>query len=168
MKIIYTPLTMENSKEFFHLASDERVAATMRFDCPHTIDESNRILADYTSEGNRAFAIRLQSGDDLIGVFAFKSEPGEDTADLSQMLVPEQWGKGIGNQVVHDMVELARKEKWYKALEGHVLEKNTASCRMAEKSGFREKERHRFRSMTEDLIVYRLEIQEDTDNAGRD
>ena len=149
---------MKDSKEFFKLAGDERVAATMRFDCPHSIEESDLILADYISGCNRAFAIRFQPDGELWGVFAFKAEPGSDTADLSQMFVPEQWGKGLGNQLVHDMVELARKEKWYKALEGHVLEKNTASCRMAEKNGFREKERHHFRGMTEALIVYRLEI----------
>ena len=157
-KILYAPLTMKDSKEFFKLAGDERVAATMRFDCPRSIEESDLILADYISGCNRAFALRFQPEDELWGVFAFKAESGSDTADLSQMFVPEQWGTGLGNQVMHDMVELARKEKWYKALEGHVLEKNTASCRMAEKSGFREKERLHFHGMTEDLIVYRLEI----------
>ena len=157
-EILYEPLTMEDSEEFFNLAGNESVAATMRFDCPHTRAESDLILADYISGSNRAFALRFQHGAELWGVFAFKAETGSDTADLSQMLLPEQWGKGLGNQIVYDMVELAGKKKWYKALEGHVLEKNTASCRMAEKNGFREKERHRFRGMTQDLIVYRFEF----------
>ncbi len=60
MKILYTPLTMEDSEEFYRLAGDERVAATMRFDCPHTREESDRILADYIGEGNRTFALRFQ------------------------------------------------------------------------------------------------------------
>ena len=149
---------MEDREEFFRLAGDRRVAATMRFDCPHTIEESDRILADYISEGNRAFALRFQPEDRLWGVFAFKGAPGADTADLSQMQVPEQWGRGLGHQVTSDMVALARREKWYRALECYILETNTASRRLAEKNGFREKERHRFPGMAEDLVVYRLEL----------
>ena len=155
-KILYTPLSMADSLEFFRLAGDERVAATMRFDCPRTTEESDRILADYISGGNRAFALRFQPEEPLWGVFAFKGGP--DTADLSQMQVPEQWGRGLGHQITSDMVALARKEKWYKALECYILETNTASRRLAEKNGFREKERHRFPGMTEDLVVYRLEL----------
>ena len=52
-KILYTPLTMADSLEFFRLAGDQRVAATMRFDCPRTIKESDRILADYISGSPR-------------------------------------------------------------------------------------------------------------------
>lgn len=157
-KIVYAPLTAEDCEEFFHLTGDPRVAATMRFDCPHTLEESNRILADYLSGSNRVFALRFQPESRLWGVFAFKAVPGSDTADLSQMQVPEQWGQGLGSQVLQDMTELARKERWYKALECHILETNTASRRLAESHGFREKERHRFSGMTEDLIVYRLEL----------
>lgn len=158
VKILYTPLTMEDSEEFFHLAGDERVAATMRFDCPRTREESDRILTDYLSVGNRTFALRFQPDGELFGVFAFKSEVGADTADLSQMLAYEQWGHGLGNQVISDMLELARKEKWYKTLGGYILETNTASRRMAERCGFREKERRRYPGMTEDLVIYQLEI----------
>ena len=158
MKILYTPLTMENSEEFYHLAGNERVAATMRFDCPHTKEESDRVLADYLSKGNHPYALRSEPDGELWGIFVFKGGPETDTADLSQMLLPEKWGHGLGNQIVHDMVELARKEKWYKALEGYVLETNTASRRMAEKSGFREIVRYRFPGMKEDLIKYRLVV----------
>lgn len=156
MNVIYTPLTMNDSEEFFRLAGDKRVAATMRFKCPQTIAESDRILADYVSEGNRTFAFRSETDGELQGVFAFKEDPDSDAADLSMMMVPEQWGQGLGNQVVSDMVELARKKKWYKAMEGYVLETNTASRLMAVKNGFCEKERHRFPGMTEDLVVYRI------------
>lgn len=158
MKILYSPLTMEDSEAFFHLAGDERVAKTMRFDCPHTREESDQILADYLTEGNRTFALRFQPEGELWGVFAFKGKPDAPTADLSQMLAYEQWGHGLGNQVISDMVELARKETWYNALEGYILETNTASRRMAERCGFREKERRHYPGMTEDLIIYRLEI----------
>lgn len=51
---------MEDGEAFFHLAGDKRVAATMRFDCPRTREESDRILADYLSEGNRTYALRFQ------------------------------------------------------------------------------------------------------------
>lgn len=158
MKIVYTPLTMEDSEGFFHLAGDERVAATMRFECPRTREESDRILADYLSEGNRAFALRSEPEEELWGVFAFKSELGSDAADLSQMLIPQRWGHGVGGQVLGDMVELARKEKWYKTLCGFILETNTASRRMAEHCGFQEKERRRYPGMTVDLVIYQLEI----------
>ncbi len=160
MKILYTPLTMEDGEEFYHLAGDEQVAATMRFDCPHSREESDRVLADYISEGNRTFALRFQPEEKLFGVFAFKSEAGSDAADLSQMLIPEQWGHGLGNQIISDMVELARKEKWYKTLGGYILETNTASRRMAERYGFRETEHRRYPGMTEDLVIYQLELEE--------
>ncbi len=160
MKILYTPLTMEDGEEFYRLAGDEQVAATMRFDCPHTREESDRILADYIGEGNRTFSLRFQPDEELFGVFAFKSEAGSDTADLSQMLVPEQWGHGLGNQIISDMVALVRKEKWYKTLGGYILETNTASRRMVERSGFQEKERRRYPGMTEDLVIYQLELEE--------
>ncbi len=158
MEIIYTPLTMGDGEAFFRLAGDERVAATMRFDCPGTREDSDRILADYISDGNRSFALRFREKEELFGIFAFKSEIGSDTADLSQMLLPEHWGQGLGNRVIADMVALARKEKWYKRLNGYILETNTASRRMAERNGFGEKERRRYSGMTEDLVIYQLEL----------
>ena len=154
----YTPLTLADSAEFFLLAGNERVAATMRFDCPQTRAESDAVLAAYIAAGNRAFAIRSQPGTPLWGVFAFKVNPASDAADLSQMMLPQKWGQGLGKQVLSDMIRLAQKEQWYKALEGYVLETNIASRRMAERLGFFEKQRHRFDGMTEDLIVYRLEL----------
>ena len=157
-EILYTPLTMADGEEFFHLAGNERVAATMRFDCPKTREESDRILSNYLAGGNRAFALRSHPEEALWGVFAFKGGEESGIASLSQMFLPEKWGRGLGNQVLHDMVALARREKWYRELEGYVLESNTASRHMAEKSGFQEKERHRFPGMTEDLIVYRLAV----------
>ena len=157
-KILYMPLTMEDGEEFYRLAGDEKVAATMRFDCPHTREESDRILSDYLSEGNRTYALRFQPDGPLWGVFAFKAGANADVADLSQMLIPEEWGHGLGNQIIRDMSELAEKEKWYKALECYILETNTASRRMVQKSGFREKERKRFPGMTEDLVIYRLNL----------
>ena len=158
MEIIYTPLSMADHEEFFHLAGNERVAATMRFDCPHSLAESDAVLADYLSEGNRTFALRFPSEPELWGVFAFKSTPGSTAADLSQMFVPEQWGHGYGNQVMHDMVALARQEKWYKTLGAYILETNTASRRMVEKNGFHKAKRLRFPEMTEDLVVYQLDV----------
>lgn len=157
-KIVYTPLTGKDSPEFFHLVGDPRVAATMRFDCPRTMEESDRILEDYLSEGNRAFALRFQPEEPLWGVFAFKAATGSDTADLSQMQAPRQWGQGLGGQVLSDMTALAREKKWYRALECYILESNTASRRLARSHGFLETERHRFPGMTEDLVVYRLEL----------
>ena len=157
MSIIYTPLKPEDSSEFFCLAGNEKVAATMRFDCPKNIEESDKILESYISQGNRTFAIRSEEGQ-LWGVFAFKADIGDEVADLSQMFLPSKWGKGLGNQVLTDMVTLAKKEKWYKALEGYILETNTASRKMAERMGFTEKVRHRFPGMTEDLVVYHLDL----------
>ena len=149
---------MADRGEFFHLTGNPQVAATMRFDCPRTLEESDRILENYISGGNRTFALRFQPEAPLWGVFAFKADPGSDTADLSQMQVPEQWGQGLGSQVLSDMVALARREKWYRSLECYILESNAASRRLAQSHGFHEKERHRFPGMTEDLVVYRLEL----------
>ena len=154
----YQPLSIEDGEDFFHLVGDERVAKTMRFDCPKTREESDRILADYMSEGNRSFALRTESDGKFQGVFAFKTENGQDTAYLSIMLMPEMWGHGQGSHVLRDMVELARENHWYHALEGYVLESNLPSRGIAERNGFTEKERHRFPGMTEDLVVYRMEI----------
>ena len=156
MTIHYAPLTRADSAAFFRLTGNPQVAATMRFDCPRTQEESDQILETYLAEGNRTFALRFEPEGELWGVFAFKGSGG--TADLSQMQSPDQWGRGLGEQVLRDMIALARREGWYRALEGYVLASNTASCRMAERSGFHEKERHRFPGMTEDLLVYRLEL----------
>ena len=158
MEIIYTPLTMADCEEFFHLAGNEQVAATMRFACPHTRKESDAVLADYLSAGNRTYALRFPGQSKLWGVFAFKSTPGSDSADLSQMFLPEQWGHGYGNQVLREMVALAKQEQWYKTLGAYILETNTASRRMVEKNGFRERQRLRFPDLTEDLIIYQLAL----------
>lgn len=156
MEIQYRPLTRADGAAFYQLIGQEKVAATMRFDCPHTQAESDQILETYLAEGNHTFALRFEAHGALWGVFAFKGSG--DTADLSQMQSPEQWGRGLGEQVLRDMIALARREGWYRALEGYVLASNTASCRMAQRMGFHEKERHRFPGMTEDLIVYHLEL----------
>ena len=156
MNIVYEPLKKEDSEEFFRLVGDPRVAATMRFDCPRTLQESDRILADYMAPENRSFALRFRPGEPLWGVFSFKEADEAGTVDLSQMQTPDQWGHGYGKQVLMDMVALARKEKWYSALQCYILESNTASCRLAEKGGFCQKARHRFPGMTEDLLVYQL------------
>ena len=158
MKIIYSPLNTNDSEDFFHLAGDERVAATMRFDCPRTKEESDIILADYVSKGNKTFALRFQPEGEMFGIFAFKKNGESGSYSLSHMILPKYWGKGLSKQVLKDMLELAREKKGHKVLEGYVLETNTASCKIAEKNGFKEKERNRFSGMTEDLIVYRLEL----------
>ncbi len=158
MNIVYKPLTMDAKEDFYTLAGDERVAATMRFDCPKTLDESTRILEDYISDGNRAFAIRSKADEKLLGIFAFKSDPGSDTADMSLMLAHDVWGLGIGGKVIGDMVSLAKKEKWYATLCGYILETNTASRAIAVRMGFSEIARKRFPGMMEDLVVYQLEI----------
>ena len=158
MEIIYEPLQMSDSAAFYRLAGDPRVAATMRFDCPRSAAESDAILEDYLSDGNRSFALRFPGEPGLWGVFAFKSEPGSDSADLSEMFVPAQWGRGLGGQVLHDMVELARRKGWYRTLGAYILETNTASRRMVERNGFTECRRLRFPGMTEDLVIYQLEL----------
>ena len=158
MELVYTPLTMEDHQEFFRLAGDPRVAVNMRFDRPETPEDSDRVLADYLAEGNRAFGIRLQPEGTLIGVFAFFKETSPEVADLSEMLLPEYWGRGLGQQILTDMTGLARTENWYRFLDGYILQHNSASRKMAQSIGFREKERLRFPDLTEDLIVYRLEI----------
>ena len=158
MRILYEPLTPEDGAEFFALAGDPRAAASMRFACPRTRQESDRILADYLAGENRAFALRFRPGEPLWGIFAFRCEPGADTASLSQMLAPEQWGRGLGGQVLREMTALARREGRYRALEGYILEHNIASRRMAASAGFREERRLRFPGMTEDLVVCRLEL----------
>lgn len=158
MEIIYTPLTMADSRAFYQIAGDERVAATMRFECPRTQTESDAILSDYLSAGNRCYGLRFPENPKFWGVFAFKSKPGSEEADLSLMIDPQQWGKGLGKQIIRDMIALARKEHWYKTLGAYILETNTASRRMSEGNGFSEIRRLRFPDMTEDLIVYRLEI----------
>ena len=155
MEIQYRPLTRADGAAFYQLIGQEKVAATMRFDCPRSRAESDHILEEYLCPDNRTFALCSPQGA-LWGVFAFKG--AGDTADLSQMQAPAQWGRGLGAQVLRDMIALARREGWYRALEGYVLETNTASRRMAEKNGFREKDRRRFPGMTEDLLIYRLEL----------
>ena len=72
MKILYTPLTAADGEEFFRLAGDERVAKTMRFSCPRSRAESDRILADYLADGSRTFALRSPENGRLWGVFAFR------------------------------------------------------------------------------------------------
>ena len=156
MTIHYAPLTRADRAAFFRLTGEEQVAATMRFDCPRTQAESDQILETYLAPGNHTFALRFEPDGEMWGVFAFKGSG--DTADLSQMQSPAQWGKGLGEQVLKDMIALVRREGWYRALEGYVLASNTASCRMAQRSGFHEKERRRYPGMTEDLIIYRLEL----------
>ena len=156
--ILYTPLKNSDSEDFFTLAGDERVAATMRFDCPKNKEESDEVLKYYLSEENLSFAIRSESHGQMWGVFAFKGSENKDTASLSLMLLPSMWGQGLGTRIIEDMADLAKKEKLYKALEGNILEGNTASRKMAERNGFKEYKRNRYPGMKEDLITYRLEI----------
>lgn len=158
MQLIYEPLTIENSKEFFHLAGNRKVAETMRFTCPSDREESDLILRSYLAPGNRTFAVRMEKQGRIIGVFAFKSGEPLQTADLSVMIEPELWGRGTGQQIMEDMTELACEKKWYTVLEAYILESNLSSRRIVEKNGFSEKERYGFPDLREDLIVYRREL----------
>ena len=73
----------------------------------------------------------------LIGLAEFYDyKPSGIAVSIGYRLLPEYWGRGLGTQVVHDMLDSVRKNTEAALVTAHVMPENIASSRCLLKNGF--------------------------------
>lgn len=159
--LLFRPLEPADAAALFSLTSDERVARYMRFDTHHSLRQTEELVAEYNAPENRGFLILSKPSGHLVGLFALKAdqeEPG--TYSLTTFTAPSYWNRGYATEALQVMLPYAREILNAKALTAYVVERNTGSRRVLEKSGFSVFHRLEFPDLEGGLLVYRLRLTE--------
>ena len=110
---------------------------------PYT-EADGRAFIDLTLEKRKQFGHPMEWGirkpkAELIGVIGFlgKSKKDPDKEEMGYWLGKPYWGQGIMTKVVKKLTEHALQEYKYQRIEMNIFSFNDASCRVADKAGYR-------------------------------
>jgi RimJ/RimL family protein N-acetyltransferase len=83
------------------------------------------------------FALRQAATHELVATFGFHSISAlNGSAEVTYVVRPEQWGRGVATAVCAAAVRWGFKERGWVRIQATVLEPNVASLRVLEKCGF--------------------------------
>ena len=157
-KTFLRPLTEADIDTIYSLTSDPRVAEYMRFSTHTSRREAEELFFEYTRPDSLGWLICLTQDSSPVGVAALKPEENEpDVRSMSVFLYPDCWNKGYSTETVRHMITAAAAEK-IRCLKAYVVQDNTGSCRVLEKSGFSLKEILHFPDMSSGLCIYTLQL----------
>lgn len=140
-RLILRPPALTDAQALRSIASDPRVAlttASIRHPYPAGAEQEliRAIIAD--EEPNRvrlAIAERDEPGT-LIGLIGCHPR-GADAAELTYMVSPDSWNRGIATEAAKKVIEWAFTEGPFQTIAASALASNRASERVLEKAGFR-------------------------------
>ena len=147
MKIIETDrfilrkVEKDDNNYIFEILCDEEVIQNLNMDIHKNIEDTNKLIEDYLLEnmkGNKyPIAIVDKKTKKFIGVFLIKIDLfDEDCFEFTVYIGKKYWGKGIYTEVLPYMVKFAFEKIKTGNFRGFVMEKNIASSKVLEKSGF--------------------------------
>lgn len=125
----FTSMDFDN---YYKLVGNEKVMAMITeraIPLDEALENYNLILNNnqlHNSFGN--FKVMDISTNKFIGSALLKvKEPSSTEAELGYMLLPDYWGKGIGNEVAKMLIEKAKAEKQINKITAIIDPNNTAS-----------------------------------------
>lgn len=135
----------DDATQIVHSLSNRLVAKQLRqVPTPYTMADAMAWLDDLEDEGSHSetapirWALRDTSSGKLIGGFSLRPAATAGTYSLGYWLAIEYWGKGIMTRAVAEVLGIVRKEvPKVQVVTAIVRERNCASQRVLEKSGFR-------------------------------
>lgn len=147
MKIIETKrfilrkVEVKDAEKIYSILSNEKVIETLNMDIQKSIDDTYKLLNSYFYEldkkTNFPFAIIDKESKEFIGVFLIKLDLyDEDCFEFTIYLDENYWGQGTYKEVLPYMIKFAFEDIGTGNFRGFVMEKNIASAKVLEKSGF--------------------------------
>ncbi len=149
------PLTQADSGALFAITSQQRAAQFMRFGAHTSLQQTRDLIAEY-EKGRYGFAIVEKETGRFLGYTAMKEGGTQGAYNLSILLDPSCWNKGVATFALRRMVALAQKDGSIKRLEAYVVAENAASRRVLEKQGFFVWDRPGQEDLPPGLLRYRL------------
>ncbi len=131
-------LAPEQAEAIQRLASDARIAATTRIPHPYPEHGARDFIAAQIEARQRgtAWTFAITDQDELVGVCGIEGIGGEDPPELGYWIGAPYWGRGYATAGVKLLLEFAFQNLLLDQVRAHALERNTASRRVLEKSGF--------------------------------
>ena len=131
-------LAPEQAEVIQRLASDARIAATTRIPHPYPEHGARDFIAAQIDARQRgtAWTFAITDGDELVGVCGIEGIGGEDPPELGYWVGAPYWGRGYATAGVKLLLEFAFRNLLLDQVRAHALERNAASRRVLEKSGF--------------------------------
>ena len=135
-------ITEEDTRAIVTLRSDPNVYKF--FVSPHQITDKEHLTwykNNYLFNDNRIDWIAFDAADNLVGVFGIKRETKDSKeAEVSYILLPEQYGKGYAAEAVNRLMQFCKDEWNCGSVIAEVHNENVISIRFAERLGFGKKE----------------------------
>lgn len=133
----------KNDKEYiFNILSNPNVITNLNMKKPNDITDVEKLIEDYLEENKKGnkypFAITDKVTNRFLGVFLIKLDLYDDDCYECTVYIDEkEWGKGIYTEVLPYMLKFAFTEIKTGNFRAFVMEKNKASQRGLEKTGFK-------------------------------
>lgn len=127
--------------DIYEILSNPNVITNLNMNIHNTKEDTMVLLENYKTEfksGNKLPLVIIdKSSNEFIGVFLIKLDLYNDNAyEITVYLKEKFWGNGIYSEILPAMIKFAFEVVGTQNFRGYVMEKNIASAKGLEKSGF--------------------------------
>ena len=141
-RYIMRKIEKTDDENVFKILSDSEVIQNLNMKKHENIEDTRNLIDNYLEElekGNKyPFAIIDKKTKEFTGVFLIKLDLyDEDCFEFTIYLNKKNWNKGIYTEVLKYMIEFAFETIQTGNFRGFVMEKNEASSKVLERSGFK-------------------------------
>lgn len=153
---------IDDAESLYKYASDGRVSELALWPRHTTVEMSRKVIEDYFLPNDYCFAITLKDTGEAIGCIGFVPcgdehyAVGEHECELGYWLGFDYWNKGIVTEAVEAFIVYSRECLGLESLLITVDKRNVASCRVAEKCGFKFVSDYEYDGV--DSKAYRLDL----------
>ncbi len=161
-RVVLGPLSQDDAPAFFAYRGDPEVRRYQSFE-PSSLTDATAFIAKLattpfgTPDTWFQLAIRLSSGE-LIGDLGVHFEEDPRQVEIGFTLAPEHQGRGFASEAVTALLDRLFTEHDTHRVHASVDPRNTASCKLLERLGFRREAHHRqslwFKGAWVDDVVY--------------
>lgn len=140
-RLILSEYSKMQLDDYYKLKSCEEVWKHSTFVPLKDIEQAKSMLNNLTHDrasGKYTFmALHKKDGNEFIGEAGIIGcNPNSNRCVIGYNLLPQYWKKGYATEITRDIVKYVFESLRLERVEALVLQINTASCRVLEKSGF--------------------------------
>lgn len=134
-------LEREDIYDVFEILRNPKVIENLNMNIHKFIDDTNNLFDEYFEELENGtkfpYAIINKVTNDFVGVFLIKLDIfDEDCFEFTIYLKEKFWGMGTYSEILPYMMQFAFEDIGTGNFRGFIMEKNIASSRVLEKTGF--------------------------------
>lgn len=129
---------MSDLSNFYNLKSCKAIWTYSTFAYIKSIDKAQELLSVLVNNNSEYnfHALFLKETDEFIGEAGIISyNPNADRCTIGYNLLPQFWSNGYATEISKELVSYAFEKLGVERVEALAMKKNTASCRVLEKSG---------------------------------